>query len=60
MRSPWLTGSGGRLDLRRTGPIGAAPCSVAGRLAAHGAGRAPQHRNPSGLAVLHLELELKT
>ena len=44
--SPWLTGSGGRLDLRRTGAIGAAPRAVASRLAAHGAGGASQHPRP--------------
>ena len=41
--SPWLTGSGGRLDLRRTGAIGVASRAVASRLAAHGAGGASQH-----------------
>jgi hypothetical protein len=51
--SPWLTGSGGRLDRRRTGTIGAAPRGVAGPLAAHGAGGPPQHRRhcPQRMAV---------
>ena len=51
--SPWLTGSGGRQRLRRTGAIGAAPRGVAAQLAAHGAGGAaqlPRHR-PERMAV---------
>jgi hypothetical protein len=39
--SPWLMGSGGRLDLRRTGAIGVASRAVAAQLAAHGAGARP-------------------
>jgi hypothetical protein len=42
-RSPWLTGSGGRLNLRRTGAIGTTSRRVAGQLAAHSAGSASQH-----------------
>ena len=41
--SPGLTGSGGCLCLRRTGAIGVTSRAVAGRLATHGAGGAPQH-----------------
>jgi hypothetical protein len=51
--SPWLTGSGDRLDLRRTGAIGAASRAVASRLAAQGAGGASQHprHRPKRVAV---------
>ena len=50
---PWLTGSGGRLDLRRTGAIGVASRGVAGGLAAHSAGGASQHprHRPERMAV---------
>ena len=41
--SPWLTGSGARDHLGRASPVGTAPRSIAGHLAAHGAGGAPQH-----------------
>ena len=52
-RPPRLTGSGGRLCLRRAGAIGAAPRRVAGQLAAHGAGRSSQHprHRPQRMAV---------
>ena len=40
--SPWLTGSGDRLNLRRAGPIGMAPRRVAGVFATQGAGRSAQ------------------
>jgi hypothetical protein len=43
-RSSWLMGSGCRQRLCRAGPIGSAHC-VAGKLAAHGAGRSWQHRS---------------
>jgi hypothetical protein len=47
-RAQWVTGSGGRLDLRRTGALGTASCGVPGHLAAHVAGgtsQYPRHRS---------------
>jgi len=48
----WLTGSGCRPRLCRAGTVGGAH-RVAGKLAAHGAGRSPQHRRhrPQRMAV---------
>ena len=49
-RSPGLTGPDGRQRVRRAGAIGATPRSVAGRLAAHGAGA-----RPNTLAIIRSE-----
>ena len=57
--SPWLTGSGSGLGLRRTGAIEVASRAVASRLAAHGAGGASQHprHRPERVALSQAEAQ---
>jgi hypothetical protein len=52
-RSPWLTGSGDRLSLRRADAIGVAPRRVAGAFPAEGAGGAAQYpgHHPERMAL---------